>query len=80
MKYEELIETISTLVENEKVYKKGLTLIYELPDNDHRKMNEALFYKSNPASAKFENNAEFEVELGGILVKFVRHKLETPEE
>lgn len=72
MKYEELIETISAIVENEKIHKTGLTLVYELEDRNHRQMNEQLFYKSNPPSAKFVSSDVFEVELGGILVRFVK--------
>jgi hypothetical protein len=76
MNYEELIETISTIVENEKIFKTGLTLVYELNEKNHKQMNEQLFYKSNPATAKFIASDEFEVELGGVLVKFVKPKSE----
>ena len=40
---------------------------------------EQLFYKSNPATAKFIPSEEFEVELGGVLVKFVKPKIEIDE-
>ena len=70
MTYAQLIETISLIVENEKIQKRGLTLLYELPENDLRTINEELFYKVNPFSANFEPSDEFEVMLGNILVKF----------
>jgi F0F1-type ATP synthase delta subunit len=70
MTYEQLIETVSLMVENEKIQKVGLTLFYELPQNQHNAINEALYYKANPYSNKFEPTEEFEVMLGGILVKF----------
>ena len=70
MTYAQLIETISLIVENEKIQKRGLTLFYELPEADLRTINEELFYKANPFSAKFEASDEFEVMLGNILVKF----------
>ena len=72
MKYEELIETISEIVSNEKINKNKLTLVYELGEKNHRQMNEFLFYKSNPIEAKLKLTDEFEVELGGILIKFVK--------
>lgn len=72
MSYEQLIETISLIVENEKIYKNGLTLVYELSEKKHKQMNEQLFYKSNPSSTPFVRTDTFEVELGGILVKFVK--------
>lgn len=70
MTYEQLIQTVSLMVENENIQKVGLTLFYELPKNQHDAINEALFYKANPYSTKFEPIEEFEVMLGGILVKF----------
>lgn len=74
MLYEELIESVSLMLENEKIYKNGLTLIYELSEDNHKKINEILFYKSNPANAKFIYNDEFEVEIGGIVIKFIKIK------
>lgn len=75
MLYNELIETVSLIVENEKIKKVGLTLFYELPENQYNTINEAIFRKANPYSTKFdsaefESTNEFEVMLGGILVKF----------
>jgi len=76
MTYDELIETISLIVENEKIQKNGLTLTYELNERNHKTLHEQLFYKSNPPDATFIPVNEFDVELGGILVKFVK---ETPQ-
>jgi hypothetical protein len=70
MTYEQLIETVSLIVENENIQKNGLTLVYELDETSHDVINETLFLKSNPYSTKFEPSDEFEVMLGGILVKF----------
>lgn len=72
MTYEELIESVSRIVEDEKIYKNGLILTYELNDKNHLKMNEHLFYKSNPVTTQFTPSDIFEVELGGILVKFIK--------
>jgi hypothetical protein len=70
MTYTELIETVSLIVENEKIQKRGLVLYYELPETEFRTINEELFYKTNPFSTNFESSNEFEVMLGNILVKF----------
>jgi len=72
MSYDELIETVSLIVENEKIQKSGLTLIYELNERKYKSFHEQLFYKSNPPEAKFIPANEFEVEIGGILVKFIK--------
>jgi hypothetical protein len=76
MTYEQIIESVSIIVENENIYKEGLTLVYELEATNHRKMNEQLFYKSNPPSATFVSSDEFEIEFGGILVRLVKPKLD----
>ena len=80
MNYEQLIETVSLMVENEKIFKENLTLVYELNEKNHRQMNEQLFYKSNPASTKFIPTDIFEVSLGGMLIRFVKPNQETTEE
>lgn len=71
MKYEDLIKTVSEIVENENIYKNGLILVYKLNEVNHRQMNEELFFKSNPITATFIPTDEFEVELGGITIKFI---------
>lgn len=72
MNYTELIETISEIVNNDKIYKKDLTLVYELDNINHKKMDEHLFYKSNPSNAEFIHKDIIEVEIGGILIKFIK--------
>jgi hypothetical protein len=72
MTYDKLIKTVSEIVENENIDKDGLSLVYHLGVVNHKKMNETLFYKSNPITIKFIPTDEFEVEIGGILVKFLK--------
>jgi hypothetical protein len=72
MNYEELINTVSAIVENDNVYKNGLTLVYELPVENHKKMDEHLFYKSNPINSEFVHRDEIEVEIGGVTIKLIK--------
>lgn len=74
MNYQELIETVSLMVETEKICKVGLTMQYELEATEHDRINRELFHKSNPYSVDFQSSDEFEVMLGGILIKFVKKK------
>lgn len=75
MDYDNLIETLTEIVDNEKIHKENLTLIYSLSDINHKKMNEHLFYKTNPDNdTEFEPKDEFEVEIEGITVRFVNSK------
>lgn len=79
MKYEKLIQTLSEVVNNDNIYKVGLTLSYKLNEENHRRMSEELFYKSNSLTATFIPSDEFEVEIGGILIKFIVDKPEPSE-
>lgn len=72
MKYEDVIRTVSEIVDNELIYKKGMVLEYALDTKAHKDMDEHLFYKCNPRDAKFEHQEVVEVEIGGILVRFVK--------
>jgi len=72
MKYEDLIETVSEIVENKKIYKTGLVLQYELSEKRHMEMDEHLFYKANPEGTDFENREVVEVEVAGVIVRFIK--------
>ena len=72
MNYNQLIETISEVVNNEKIFKENLTLVYELDEQNHLKMDEHLFYKSNPSNVEFTHKDIVEIEIGGVFVKFVK--------
>jgi hypothetical protein len=74
MTYEELVESISSIVENPKIYKKGLIITYELNDNNYKQLSEHLFYKSNPSNSRFIPSDALEVELGGIVVNIIKEK------
>lgn len=72
MDYNKLIATVSEIYENENIEKNGLILIYELDERNHKAMGEQLFYKSNPSTANYIHTEEYEVEIAGILVKFIK--------
>lgn len=76
IRYEELIATISEIINNENIKKEGLHLVYELPEKDHKMMDEHLFYKTNDRNTKFEHRDVIEVELGGLIVKIIKKDLE----
>jgi hypothetical protein len=72
MNYQEIIESVSAIVEDDRIIKKGLMLVYKLDSKNHKEINEFLFYKANPTADRFIPTDEFEITLGGILVKFVK--------
>ena len=74
MTYDELVKTVSEIHNNSDIITKGLTLVYSLSEKNHRQMNEEVFYKINPPHANPVLTDIFEVQIGEILVKFVKNK------
>jgi hypothetical protein len=72
MTYQEIIESVSIILETDKIYKVGLTLTYELNEQNHKEINDILFYKSNPVSMEPVYNDEFIMQIGGINLKFIK--------
>jgi len=72
MTFDKLIETVSEILQNEKINKNGLILTYELHPNAHLAMNLELQNRTVSTQETFEPADEFEVEIGGILVKFIK--------
>lgn len=71
MDYQDIITTVSEIVNNEKIIKDGLTLIYELTPLNHKQLDEHLYYTHNPRGTDFQHQEVIEIELGGILIKFI---------
>jgi hypothetical protein len=76
MNYTELIETVSEVVNNKNIHKEGLVLVYELDSRNHMKLDEHLFYESNPDNTTFVHKEVLEVEMGGVRVRFIKKDLE----
>lgn len=75
MNFDKLIETVSEILENEKIEKNGLILTYNLPPTTHYSMNLELFNKTKGVDSEFQPADEFEVEIGGIIINFVKKPL-----
>lgn len=72
MTYQELTDSISAILTNDKIIKKGLMLTYYLTEKNHKQMTEELFYKSNPPEAKCEFTDEVIIEVQNIEIKLVK--------
>lgn len=72
MDYNKLIETISEVVNNEKILKTNLTLVYELPEILHKQMDEELFYKTNGNESQFQHKDEIELEVSNLKIKLIK--------
>lgn len=71
MKYDEIIATVSEIVNNPNIITKGLTLIYELDNIIHRQVDEELYIRMNGNLNGFEHQNIIEIEVEGVLVKFI---------
>jgi hypothetical protein len=78
MNYNILIETISEIVNNDSIYKKGLTLVYAVDEHLHKRLDEHFHYKTKAEedndNDEFEHTDDFEVEIGGIIIKFIKNE------
>jgi len=72
MTYSELIESIYEIIENEKIYKEGLVLNYFLEEEEHKKMDEHLFYKTNKKDNIFTHQDIIEITIKGLIVKILK--------
>lgn len=75
MNFDKLIETVSEILENEKIEKNGLILTYNLNPKAHLAMNLELQHKTQGMNSEFKPVDEFEVEIGGIVINFVKEPL-----
>jgi len=70
--YDKIIETVTGIVNSDSIYKNGLTLEYRLNKDTHKKLEETIFMKSGGVDwGEFEHQEEFEIEIGGILIRFI---------
>lgn len=71
MTYDDLIISLSQIVDNEEIYKKGLVIEYKLNAINHRKMDEHLFFMGKN-NGDFEHRDIIEIEISGILVRLIK--------
>ena len=62
MKYEELEDTIKSILSNDEIIKNNLIMVYQLESEKHKKLEEYIFFKNNPQAKKkdFEPKDDFE--------------------
>ena len=64
--YDDIIRTVSEIVNNDKITKEGLVLQYQISEVNHEKLDETLYYRANPEGRDFEHRDVIEISLGGI--------------
>ena len=70
MKLDQIIEMANECVQNDRIPIEGLTIVYKLDEDSHKKLDEELFYKINNDISSFQHNEIIELNLAGITFVF----------
>jgi hypothetical protein len=70
MNLDQVLEIATECVANEKIHSDGLTLLYKLDEETHKKLDEELFYKINNSITAFKHNEIIEINIAGITFIF----------
>lgn len=71
MKYEEIISTLIEIVNNDNIKKEGLKLIYEIDSEEHKKLNEHIFYHRGGVG-EFTFSDVIEVGSDGVIIQILK--------
>ena len=70
MNLDKVLEIANECVENENIPIEGLTLMYKLDRDTHKKLDEELFYNTNNNLTNFVHNEVIEINIAGITFMF----------
>jgi hypothetical protein len=70
MNLDKVLEIANECVENENIPIEGLTLMYKLDRNTHKKLDEELFYNTNNNLTNFVHNELIEINIAGVTFVF----------
>jgi hypothetical protein len=70
MNLDKVLEIANECIENPLIPTEGLTIMYKLDSDTHRKLDEELFYNTNNNLTNFEHNKFIEINVAGITFIF----------
>jgi len=70
MNLDKVLEIANECVENENIPIEGLTLMYKLDRDTHKKLDEELFYNTNNNLTNFVHNEIIEINIAGVTFVF----------
>lgn len=70
MNLDKVLEIANECVENEIIPTDGLTIVYKLDSEVHKKLDEELFYNTNNNLVNFVHNDVIEINIAGITFIF----------
>jgi hypothetical protein len=65
LSYSKIVEIAQGIIENGKIPIENLVMVYTLPEKQHFKLNEDLFYRTTKEE-KFEPSDVIEIEVCGV--------------
>ena len=68
LKYEDIIRSVSEIVNNELIFKENLAITYKVSNDNLKRLNEHIFYKYNPSDVVCPQKDMMEIEVGGVTV------------
>lgn len=70
MNLDKVLEIANECVENDNIPIEGLTLMYKLDRDTHKKLDEELFYNTNNNLTNFVHNELIEINIAGVTFVF----------
>jgi hypothetical protein len=75
MNFDQLIETVSEIINNDKINKVGMSIVYNLDPLNHKQLREELYYRTESfdTSTDIGQEMDYELEIEGITFKFIKN-------
>jgi hypothetical protein len=74
--YSVILSVAKKILEDDTIPSNNLVMEYHIPEKQHKKLNEDLFYRMNEQTSEVEYTDIIEVEVENILFKFLIEKME----
>ena len=71
MDYEKIVALATEITNNDKIDKNQLTVEYKMTADDHKDLDQRLFYRTNPANAEYIYQDVIEFDAGEFSFRFV---------
>lgn len=71
MDYDKIVAIATEVANNENIDKNRLTLEYKMTSEEHKDLDQKLFYRDNPANAEYIYQDVIEFDVGEFTFRFV---------
>jgi|TARA_R110000796_G_scaffold114550_5_gene226247 hypothetical protein len=71
MDYEKIVALATEITNNDNIDKNRLTVEYKMTADDHKDLDQRLFYRDNPANAEYTYQDVIEFDAGEFSFRFI---------